>query len=138
VRRLLNPKRSLSMGRRRSLVTTADGWSKPATINVFLHDNNALTNETDQLSEDYVLDARFVTNQSLTQVSIDLLRALPGNVKFSLSHPKQHAYSPSTHRLPTSSSRQYAQHASSHWATLPSLGPRPSAPRSTLSGTKCG
>jgi hypothetical protein len=57
---------------------------RPNTIKVYLHDNYALTNETDGLSEDYVLDARFVANQSLTQVNMDLSRALPCNVKFSL------------------------------------------------------
>jgi hypothetical protein len=57
---------------------------RPNTIKVYLHDNYALTNETDGLSEDYVLDARFVANQSLTQVNMDLSRALPFNVKFSL------------------------------------------------------
>jgi hypothetical protein len=33
---------------------------KPDSINIYLHDNYALSNEIDRLSEDYVLDAHYL------------------------------------------------------------------------------
>jgi hypothetical protein len=60
--------------------------NRPQNTRVFLRDLDQLIMDTDKLSESYVVDARFVENNSLPQLNRDISRALPRGINFELSH----------------------------------------------------
>jgi hypothetical protein len=98
----------------------------PDSLNVYLHDNYALSNEIDQFSKDYVLDVRFVSNQRLPHVNRDLSREPCRTTQSvpSLTYPRQPTFSHLTHHSHTSNSRHCVRSSLNHWAILHFYGPR--------------